>query len=301
MKGLFLATLIFILSGYSFSQELNCQVSVQTDAKLELNSTELEIIKQMKQSIFDLMNNTQWTKDAFKTEERINCNIQIQIKTNPSTGNYTGFIQVQSSRPAFNSNYNTVLFNFQDEDLAISFSRNTVLTYAQNQYRDNLSSILAFYAYFIIGMDYDSFSSKGGTPYFNEAQQIVSNAQSSGAPGWKASESGKRNRYWLIDNILQPVFDPLRECNYMYHRKGIDQLYDNKVEAKKALLAALNKLSPVAQTRPNTINLLNFLAAKAVELKNILSDSEVKEKTDFVNLLKKLDSGNSSKYQEILN
>jgi hypothetical protein len=87
----------------------------------------------------------------------------------------------------------------------------------------------------------------------------------------------------------------------MYHRKGIDQLYDNKVEAKKALLAALNKLSPVAQTRPNTINLLNFLAAKAVELKNILSDSEVKEKTDFVNLLKKLDSGNSSKYQEILN
>jgi hypothetical protein len=301
MKGLFLAALIFILSGYSFSQELNCQVSVQTDAKLELNSTELEIIKQMKQSIFDLMNNTQWTKDAFKTEERINCNIQIQIKTNPSSGNYTGFVQVQSSRPAFNSNYNTVLFNFQDEDLAISFSRNTVLTYAQNQYRDNLSSILAFYAYFIIGMDYDSFSSKGGTPYFNEAQQIVSNAQSSGAPGWKASESGKRNRYWLIDNILQPVFDPLRECNYMYHRKGIDQLYDNKVEAKKALLAALNKLSPVAQTRPNTINLLNFLAAKAVELKNILSDSEVKEKTDFVNLLKKLDSGNSSKYQEILN
>ncbi len=301
MKRLFLAALIFILSGYSFSQELNCQVSVQTDAKLELNSTELEIIKQMKQSIFDLMNNTQWTKDAFKTEERINCNIQIQIKTNPSSGNYTGFVQVQSSRPAFNSNYNTVLFNFQDEDLAISFSRNTVLTYAQNQYRDNLSSILAFYAYFIIGMDYDSFSSKGGTPYFNEAQQIVSNAQSSGAPGWKASESGKRNRYWLIDNILQPVFDPLRECNYMYHRKGIDQLYDNKVEAKKALLAALNKLSPVAQTRPNTINLLNFLAAKAVELKNILSDSEVKEKTDFVNLLKKLDSGNSSKYQEILN
>ncbi|MFM7681783.1 MAG: DUF4835 family protein [Bacteroidota bacterium] len=284
-----------------FSQELNCQVSVQSDAKLELNSTELEIIKQMKQSVFDLMNNTQWTKDNFKTEERINCNIQIQIKTNPSSGVYTGFIQVQSTRPAFNSNYNTVLFNFQDDDMTISFSRNTVLTYAQNQFRDNLSSILAFYAYFIIGMDYDSFSSKGGTPYFNEAQQIVSNAQSSGAPGWKASESGKRNRYWLVDNILQPVFDPLRECNYMYHRKGIDMMYDNKVEAKKSLLAALNKLTPVVQTRPNTINIINFLNSKTTELKNILSDSEMKEKTDFVNLLKKLDSGNSSKYQEILN
>jgi hypothetical protein len=276
-------------------------VSVEADAKLELNSTELEIIKQMKQSVYDLMNNTQWTKDNFKTEERINCNIQIQLKTNPNSGVYTGFIQVQSTRPAFNSNYNTVLFNFQDDDMAISFSRNTVLTYAQNQFRDNLSSILAFYAYFIIGMDYDSFSSKGGTPYFNEAQQIVSNAQSSGAPGWKASESGKRNRFWLIDNILQPVFDPLRECNYMYHRKGIDMMYDNKVEAKKSLLAALNKLTPVVQTRPNTVNVVNFLNAKTIELKNILSDSEIKEKTDFVNLLKKLDSGNSSKYQEILN
>jgi hypothetical protein len=296
-----LSFLVISSSVFSFSQELNCQVSVESDAKLELNSTELEIIKQMKQSIFDLMNNTQWTKDVFKTEERINCNIQIQLKTNPSTGNYTGYIQVQSTRPAFNSNYNTVIYNFQDDDLAISFSRNTVLTYAQNQYRDNLSSILAFYAYFIIGMDYDSFSLKGGTSYFNEAQQIVSNAQSSGAPGWKASESGKRNRYWLIDNILQPVFDPLRECNYMYHRNGIDKLYDNKVEAKKALFAALNKLTPVVQTRPNTINVVNFLNAKTVELKNILSDSEVKEKTDFVNLLKKLDSGNSSKYQEILN
>jgi hypothetical protein len=301
MMKFILSLAVILIQFFSFSQELNCQVSVQTDAKLELNSTELEIIKQMKQSVFDLMNNTQWTKDAFKTEERINCNIQIQIKTNPSSGNYTGFIQVQSTRPSFNSNYNAVIFNFQDDDLAISFSRNTVLTYAQNQYRDNLSSILAFYAYFIIGMDYDSFSLKGGTSYFNEAQQIVSNAQSSGAPGWKASESGKRNRYWLIDNILQPVFDPLRECNYLYHRKGIDMLYDNKVEAKKSLFAALSKLTPVVQVRPNTVNVLNFLNAKTVELKNILSDSEVKEKTDFVNLLKKLDSGNSSKYQEILN
>ncbi|MFY7667968.1 MAG: DUF4835 family protein [Crocinitomicaceae bacterium] len=296
-----LPILYLFFCSLSFSQELNCQVSVEADAKLELNSTELEIIKQMKQSVYDLMNNTQWTKDNFKTEERINCNIQIQLKTNPSSGVYTGFIQVQSTRPAFNSNYNTVLFNFQDDDMAIAFSRNTVLTYAQNQFRDNLSSILAFYAYFIIGMDYDSFSSKGGTPYFNEAQQIVSNAQSSGAPGWKASESGKRNRFWLIDNILQPVFDPLRECNYMYHRKGIDMMYDNKVEAKKSLLAALNKLTPVVQTRPNTVNVVNFLNAKTTELKNILSDSEIKEKTDFVNLLKKLDSGNSSKYQEILN
>ena len=292
--------MIFPISS-SFSQELNCQVSVLTDARVEVNSTEQEIIKQMKQSVYDFMNDTKWTEDEFKTEERINCNIQIQIKTIPSTGSYTGYIQVQFNRPAFNSNYNSVIFNFQDDDVAFSFSRNAVLQYNENQYKDNLTSILSFYAYFMLGMDYDSFSLKGGTPYFTKAQQIVTNAQVSGEGGWKANETGKRNRYWLVENILQPAFEPVRECNYMYHRKGIDMLYENKVSAKKAMFEALNKLTPVVQRNPNNLNTLNLLYSKIQEFKNILSDSETKEKTDFVNLLKKLDSGNSSLYQEILN
>jgi hypothetical protein len=198
-------------------------------------------------------------------------------------------------------NYNSVLFNFQDDDVAFSFSRNAVLQYNENQYKDNLTSILSFYAYFILGMDYDSFSLKGGTPYFTKAQQIVTNAQVSGAAGWKANETGKRNRYWLVENILQPAFEPVRDCNYMYHRKGIDMLYENKVAGKKAMYDALNKLTPVVQRNPNNLNTLNFLYSKIQEFKNVLSDSETKEKTDFVNLLKKLDSGNSSLYQEILN
>lgn len=299
----FLVAFILVFSGIAnlFAQEFNCQVSVLTDAKVEISSTEQEIIKQMKQSVYDFMNNTQWTEDQFKTEERINLNIQIQIKTIPSTGNYTGYIQVQYNRPAFNSNYNSPLFNFQDDDVAFSFSRNAVLQYNENQFKDNLTSILAFYAYFILGMDYDSFSLKGGSQYFTKAQQIVTNAQVSGASGWKASEQGKRNRYWMVENILQPAFEPLRECNYMYHRKGVDQLYENKATAKKAMYDALNKLTPIVQRNPNNFNTLNFLNSKILEFKNVLSDSELKEKTDFVNLLKKLDSGNSTRYQEILN
>jgi hypothetical protein len=301
MKLFHLLLLMILPISSSFSQELNCQVSVLTDARVEVNSTEQEIIKQMKQSVYDFMNDTKWTEDEFKTEERINCNIQIQIKTIPSSGSYTGYIQVQFNRPAFNSNYNSVLFNFQDDDVAFSFSRNAVLQYNENQYKDNLTSILSFYAYFILGMDYDSFSLKGGTPHFTKAQQIVTNAQVSGAAGWKANETGKRNRYWLVENILQPAFEPVRECNYMYHRKGIDMLYENKVAGKKAMYDALNKLTPVVQRNPNNLNTLNFLYSKIQEFKNVLSDSETKEKTDFVNLLKKLDSGNSSLYQEILN
>jgi hypothetical protein len=175
------------------------------------------------------------------------------------------------------------------------------LVYAPNQYRDNLTSILAFYAYFILGIDYDSFSLKGGTPYFTEAQQIVSNAQSSNATGWKSNEQGKRNRFYLVDNILHQLFEPLRECNYEYHRIGIDHLYDDKVIARKSIYEALNKLTTVVATRPNSVNLLNFVQAKRDELRNLYSDADVKEKNDVIALLKKIDPANSSSYQEILN
>lgn len=292
--------LVSLAFAHVTAQELNCQVSIVTDAKLEVTSVEQEIFNQLEQTIYELMNNTQWTKDKFTVEERINCNLQLQIREIPSSGTYSGSLQVQSSRPAFSSSYNTTVFNFQDDDITFNFSRNAVLIYAPNQFRDNLTSILAFYAYFVIGMDYDSFSLKGGTKYFNEAQQIVSNAQSSGFGGWKSSDKGKQNRYWLVDNILHELFTPLRECNYEYHRKGLDVLYDDKTAARLAVYEALNKLVKVVSTRPNSLNLLNFIQAKSNELKNLYEDAEMKEKNDIVGLLKRIDPANSSKYQEIL-
>ena len=288
-------------STFVYSQELNCTVKIITDSKLEVTSVEQEILSQLEQVIYEMMNNTQWTKDQFTIEERINCNLQLQIRSIPAQGSFSGALQVQSSRPAFNSNYNTVLFNFNDEDITFSFSRNAILSYAPNQYRDNLTSILAFYAYFMIGMDYDSFSNKGGTKFFNEAQQIVLNAQSSGASGWRSNEQGKRNRYWLVDNILHELFSPLRICNYEYHRNGLDALNEDKVKARGAIYTALNKLVKVVATRPNSLNLSNFIQAKSIELRNLYQDAELKEKNDIVALLKRLDPTNSPKYQEILN
>ncbi|MFM7668880.1 MAG: DUF4835 family protein [Bacteroidota bacterium] len=295
--------LFFVLIAWNLnliSQELNCKVTIVADNKLELSTVDQEVVAQLKQTMEDMMNNTQWTKDKFKVEERINCAIQLQLKEKSGSNGFSGSLQVQSSRPAFNSSYNTTLLNFLDENVAFSYSRNAILIYAPNQFRDNLTSILAFYAYFIIGMDYDSFSLKGGTPYFNEAQQIVSLAQSSGAAGWKSNESNKRNRFWLVDNVLHQLFEPLRECNYMYHRKGIDKLYDDKIAARKQMFDALNKLNTVIQTRPNSINLINFAQAKRLELKEICADAETKEKTDLVNLMKKIDPSNATKYDEIL-
>lgn len=300
MKNILFAVLL-VASTSAFGQELNCQVSILTDARLEITSVEKEIFEQLKQTIYELMNNTKWTKDKFKVEERINCQLQLQINSIPSPGNYEGSLQVQSSRPVFNGSYNTTLFNFQDDDISFNYTRNSILIYAPNQFRDNLTSVLAFYAYFIIGMDYDSFSLKGGTPYFTEAQQIVSNAQGSGGKGWKSNEAGKRNRYWLVDNVLQQLFEPLRECMYEYHRKGMDMMYENKEAGRKNIYAALNKLSKVSATRPNSINVLNFAQAKLLELKNLYQDAPATEKTEVVTVLKRIDPANSSKYEEILN
>jgi hypothetical protein len=301
MKKILTCLISFFLIVFVSGQELNCKVDVLADAKVVLSSTDKEVIEQLKQSMNDFMNNTKWTKDKFATEERINCVLQFQITSMPSPGIFSGTIQVQCSRPVFNSAYNTTLLNIADQDVTIPFQRNTVLLYTPNQFRDNLTSVLAYYAYLILGMDYDSFSLKGGSVYFVEAQQIVTNAQSAGFSGWMSNETSKKNRYWIIDNVQQQLFEPLRECNYEYHRKGLDRLYDNKIEAKKAIFGALDKLTKIASSRPSSINVTNFVQSKSQEIKNLYFDASQQEKIDMVNLLKKLDPVNASKYQEILN
>lgn len=296
----FLFALLFFFQFPLIAQELNCQVTIVADAKLEVSSLDKEVFEQLKQSIYEFMNSTKWTKDKFLVEERINCNLQLQITSIPSQGSYSGSLQVQSSRPVFNSSYTTNVFNFLDQNLNFQFTKNTVLLYAPNQFRDNLTSVLAFYANFILGMDYDTFSLKGGTPFFNEAQQIVSNAQSSGGEGWQSNEANKRNRFWLVDNVLQELFSPLRVSLFEYHRNGLDQLYANKTNAIAAVYSSLEPLSQVVANRPNSVNILNYIQAKSTEIKNMYTDATTDQKTQMVDLLKKLDPVNTSNYQEIL-
>ncbi len=299
-----IAIIFCVFSFLTFGQEFNCTVTIITEAKVEVSTADKAVLDQLKTAMYEFMNNQQWTNDKFKTEERINCQIQLQITAIPSMGNYSGSMQIQSSRPAFNSSYNSTLFNFQDDNIQISYQSGTSLILPKNGYKDNLSSLLGFYGYFMLGMDYDSFSLKGGTPYFTQAQQIVSNAQSSGIAGWQSNESsgkGKRNRYWLVDNVLHQLFEPLRECNYEYHRKGIDVLYEDKAKGRKAIFDALTKLNKITASRPNSVNLQIFCYDKLNEIKNLYLDAEAKDKTDVVNLLKKIDPVNSSKYEQILN
>lgn len=282
------------------TQELNCQVSVTSDPALDVTTVEKEVFSQLEQTIFELVNTTAWTKDEFEVEERINCNMVISVIKVNSPGNYEATLQVQVSRPVFNTSYNTTLFNFLDENVQFSFERNAILVYSPNQFRNNLTSIIAFYAYMILGYDYDSFALNGGDEHFRKAQEIVMLAQSGGGSGWRSNERGRKNRYWLVDNALQELFSPLRECFYEYHRKGLDKMHDNPEEARNNMFAAIEKLSKVNTARPGSVNVLNFLQAKVKEMKGIFSDAPTKQKTDLVNILKRLDPSNSSKYQEIL-
>jgi hypothetical protein len=302
MKIKLLLFFVVLQSAIGFGQELNCQVNIIPAPALSLGPVEKEIFTELQNSIYDFMNTTKWTNDIFEIEERINCNIQITVTDLPSNTTFKGKIQVQSTRPVYNTSYNTTVFNHIDSDFAINFLRNSaILPMSNYQYRDNLSALLSFYAYMILGYDYDSFSLKGGDQYFNAAQQIANNAKNSGDEGWSASASKKRNRFWMVDNVLQPVFSPLRDTYYEYHRSGLDIFYTDMAKGRQVILTALQNLDKIQRARPGSLNLQMFLTGKSNELVNIFSQSETKEKNEAVSILKKLDPSNSSVYQEIMN
>lgn len=302
MKKPFFILFLLVQTLSGTAQELNCQVEIISAPALQVGPVEKETFDELKAAIYDFMNTTKWTNEFFEIEERINCNILITMTDLPSTTTFKGKIQVQSSRPVFNTSYNSTVFNHVDADFGINYLRNSaILPMSNYQYRDNLSALLSFYAYMILGYDYDSFSLKGGDPYFKAAQQIANNAKNSGDEGWSASASKKRNRFWMVDNVLQPVFAPLRNAYYNYHRKGLDEFYNDQAIARKKILETLQSLDKVQRSRPGSMNLQLFLTSKTAELINIFSQSEIKEKNAAVSILKKLDPVNSSNYQEILN
>lgn len=296
-----LIVILILVAGFNTkAQELNCEVQIINAPALTVGPVEKEIFSELEQAIYDFMNNTRWTKDVFEIEERINMSILITMTDIPSSSTYEGKIQVQTTRPVYNSSYNTVLFNHVDNDFRISYARNTALLFSIDQHRDDLTSILAYYAYMGLAYDYDSFSLEGGTPYFTKAQIIVNNAKNSGGSGWQP-QGKKNNRYWMVDNALQSVFKPIRKAYYDYHRLGFDEMYNDIPAARKKILEAMQSLAPVQRSRPGSLNLQIFLTSKSQELIDLFSQAETKEKNDAVSILKRLDPANSSRYQEILN
>lgn len=297
MNAKYLIFALLIACGqFAFSQELNCQVSVV--APQIQGTTEKQIFDQMQKSVFEFMNNTKWTKDNFTAQERIDCSILINVQTKLGTDEYTGTIQVQSRRPVFKSSYYSPVFNYVDDHFQFKYQQYQQLDFNINTFSNNLTSTLAYYAYVIIGLDYDTFANLGGTEYLQKAQIIVGNAQSANEAGWKSFESNK-NRYWLVENALQPVFQPIRECMYRYHRMGLDIMNEKPDDGRAEILKSLDLLAAVHKTRPASFNMELFFNAKVDELVNIFSKGLSDEKAKALDILSTIDAPNTIKWSKI--
>lgn len=288
--------LIFCYSSAVIAQELNCQVNVASP-QIQ-GTTEKQIFEQLQKAIFEFMNNTKWTRDNYTTSERIDCSILINITQKLGVDEYKATIQIQSRRPVFKSSYFSPAVNYIDENFTFKFQQFQQLEFNLNTYSTNLTSVLSFYAFIILANDYDTFSNLGGTEYFQKAQIIVANAQSSGEIGWKSQETNK-NRYWIPENALQPVFIPIRECMYKYHRLGLDIMFDKPDEGRSEILKSMDLLVGVYKNRPATFIMELFFNAKSDEIVNIFSKGLPDEKTKVVQTLTTVDPANTSKWYKI--
>lgn len=280
------------------SQELDCIVSVSAP---RLEGTDKHVFETLQSAIYEFMNNRTWSNYNIKIEERIECTILITINERPTSDDFKGTINLVLRRPVFNSSYNTILLNYIDKDFTFKYIEYQPLDYSDGVYSSNLTSTLAFYTYMFMGYYFDSFTMMGGTVFFEKAQEVVNTAQSAQVSGWKAFESD-RNRYWMVGNMLNPANSALREFSYIYHRQGLDQMYDKVDFGRSQVTESLNLLQKIYKTRPGLFSLQLVLDAKKDEFVNIYSDQRVPpmDKNNVVNLLKEIDPASGSKYMEIL-
>jgi len=296
--SLFSTFLVFFGSWSLQAQELNCNVIVNVGPQVE--TTERRVFKDMETAFFQFLNNRRWTNDVFTNEERINCNLIITIESRPAVGNFTASVQIQSSRPIYNSNYESLLLNFADRDWSFEYTESQPLEFNDNSFTNNITSMLAFYAYVIVGLDYDTYEKLGGSPYFEKAQLTVNNTQQANRPGWSQFEGNFRNRFWLSENLNSQQLVSVREALYDYHRLALDQFNDNPDQARGVILEVLKAIRQAQRRKPNSILIIAFFDAKNDELASMFAQGNLQVRRQVYDLAKELDPSNTSKYESII-
>ncbi len=296
MRKIFLHLAYLLLPVSAFPQEFNCQVTVVAP---QIAAADPRLWKNMETSIVEFMNTRRFTNFNYTSAERLDMSLLLTISEQPTADRFKGTLQVIYARPVFNTDYSSTVINLLDNDVEFQYLQNTQIDFIPERFTNNLSSIVAFYAYYILGVDADTYALNGGTEFYNTAQEIVSQAQNTAEPGWKAFE-GNKNRYWLIDNQIQAVFRPLRELLYNYHRLGMDAAHDDVATARKTIASAIEKLKTVHQAKPASYNLQVLFNAKGDELVELFKPSEPQEKAKLFNTLQIVDPGNISKYQAMM-
>lgn len=293
----------FICSGPCVlrAQELNCTVILNYNQLVTQQKTDDGTLNQLKAAITDFMNSRRWTNDNFSPEERINCKLNINLLRSPAQGVYEGTAQIALTRPVYGSSYESVVLSFVDRAFNFSYLPNTPVFYNENAYTDELTQTLAFYAYIILALDYDSFSKLGGTPYVQRAFQVATMAQSVSSPA-AAWQSGRdvRNRFALIDNLQNQQFTPVREALYTYHRLALDTFTENPVMARKQILDLLGNIQQVSRLTPLSVFINSFFDAKSDELYRILAEANKDERQKAFSLLSQLDPSKTELYRRLL-
>ena len=295
--------LLLILSlGFSklcTSQIFNCEVQVIAPT-LQNNPANEEIFSSLRNAMIEFINfGYNWTNDRFEQHEQID--VSFLLTLNSKSGNdFSAKLQITSQRPVFSSDYKSLLMSYIDNNVTFKYIRNSPIQYFEGQHVDNLADILAYYIYIILGYDYDSFSMEGGTPYFNKADQILSICQSASEPGWKAPDGdGSNNRFWLIQNALQPQFSSLRKTFYNYHISGLDQCYVNRDMCIKEITSSVNDLLEIHKSRPSSLNMQLFFNAKYEELIKIYLPTSPAERNKIYNLVSQLDPSRIKAYNKL--
>jgi hypothetical protein len=278
------------------AQEFNCQVSVIAP---QIANAQPRLFQSLENAIKEFYQSRRFTNLNFAPHERIELNMLFTVTNMPSMESFEGTLQVIYARPVYGTDYTSPILDIVDNQVQFNFLENTQIEFTPDRHLNNLSAILGFYAYFILGLDGDTFSPLGGTDFYNLAQQVVNNAQGAGETGWKAYE-GERNRYWLIDNQMQAVFRPFRELLYTYHREGMDVMTEDVVAARKTIAQGIERLKSVHQAKPSSYNLQVFFNAKYQELVDIFKAAEPQEKSKLFNTLQIIDPGHINQYQNMM-
>lgn len=284
------------------AQELKSRVTVLSNRVA--NNVDKKAFETLQTALNNFVNNRKWSSDNFAQQEKIDCSFLLNLESTDEANVYKGSLAIQSARPIFNSSYVSPMINFQDNDVIFKYAEFQQLEFNDNRVSgtdaqvSNLTAIFAYYINIILGMDYDSFSPRGGDPYFQKAQNIVNNApEGKNISGWKAFD-GTRNRYWLVENLLNSKYTIIHDAIYDYYRLGMDKLYDEEANARTQVLNVLSLLNNLNVDNPNTMILQFFFQGKTQELIQIFSKASPPDKSKALDLLQRLDVSSAPKYKE---
>lgn len=278
-------------------QDLNARVEILSPQVQNTNKRALDVLRK---AISDFLNNRSWSANQVRPEERIDCSFVITINAWDGSSNFTAQAQIVSTRPVFNTTYNSPVLSISDQHFNFSYTEGQLMDYSDQQYMNNLTSLLAFYAYIIVGLDADTFEHNGGTPFYTAAQNIVNYAQNTGFSGWRSME-GLNNRFWLVNNLLDRRYQPIRDFLYSFSMKGLDTMAENAQQARKMMLDLLPLLQKVDRLAQGAVFNQVFFTAKSDELVGVFSGMGPQERVQAYNILAEVDPANAGKYERLRN